>query len=92
MRKLLFIGILFVGILVAFMNIKEEQKEIRVRVIPNSDQAYDLKVKEQAKELTTLYLKEAYHVEYTTYENNIRNTMNQFEQVLKKRVKTACGS
>lgn len=87
MRKLLFIGILFVGILVAFMNIKEEQKEIRVRVIPNSDQAYDLKVKEQAKELTTLYLKEAYHVEYTTYENNIRNTMNQFEQVLKKELK-----
>ncbi|MDE5714814.1 MAG: stage II sporulation protein R [Anaeroplasmataceae bacterium] len=87
MRKLLFIGIIIMVIIVAILNIKDDKKEIRVRVIPNSDEAFDLRIKEKAKDITTYYLKEAYDKDYNTFENNIRTTMKKFESTLKKELK-----
>ena len=51
MRKLILVGIIFVFAIAVFLNFKEE-KEIRVRIIPNSDTSLDLEVKETAKDIT----------------------------------------
>ena len=56
MRKILIVGIIIAFIWVLFLNTNEE-KEIRVRVIPNSDTALDLQDKEKAKAMTICYMK-----------------------------------
>ena len=86
MRKILLVGLILVCAVMVFMK-TQETKEIRVRVIPNSDSAKDLTTKEKAKDITVCYLKEAYDKEYTTYLSNIRNTMAYFEVALKNELK-----
>ena len=83
MRKILIIGVVIVFAITLFFHFNEE-KEIRVRVIPSSDEVTDLKVKEKAKDITICYIKEAYDEDYATFCKNIRDTMNAFENVLKK--------
>ncbi len=86
MRKII-LGILIISfITVVFLNFNQE-KEIRVRVIPSSDNSYDLKVKEKAKDITICYLKEASSDSYDTYLKNIQLTLNAFELVLEKELK-----
>ncbi len=73
--------IIFIGVL--FFNLKEE-KEIRVRIIPNSDLKCDLEVKEKAKDITICYLKEAYDKDYNTYLSRMNQTIPAFQKVLEK--------
>lgn len=83
MRKLILIGIILIFGITLFLNLKEE-KEIRVRVIPNSDTSLDLQVKETAKNITICYLKEAYHPEYDSFIKNINSTKKAFKEILEK--------
>ena len=86
MRKIILAGIIILCIILGFTR-SQEEKEIRVRVIPNSDEAIDLKVKEKAKDITVCYLKEAYDTKYTTYLNNLKETLPLFESALEKELK-----
>ncbi len=63
MRKIGLGLLIIVFIVVVVLNLKED-KEIRVRIIPNSDLTCDLEVKEKAKEITICYLKEAFDEDY----------------------------
>lgn len=85
MRKIL-IGILIVACMViAIINLKEE-KEIRVRIIPNSDLKIDLDKKNKAKDITVCYLKEAYSDKYEEYLDNLKKTSESFELLLEKEI------
>lgn len=85
MRKIL-IGILIVACMViAIINLKEE-KEIRVRIIPNSDLKVDLDKKNKAKDITVCYLKEAYSDKYDEYLDNLKKTSESFELLLEKEI------
>ncbi|MDE7105897.1 MAG: stage II sporulation protein R [Anaeroplasmataceae bacterium] len=86
MRKILIVGIIILFVVMLFTK-SQEEKEIRVRIIPNSDEVADLKVKEKAKDITICYLKEAYDEDYEIYLNNIKNTMSSFENVIEKELK-----
>ena len=73
MRKLgLIIVFIFFGI--TLLNNLSKEEEIRVRVIPNSDESRDLLEKEEAKELVICYLKEAYSSDYNEFISNINKT------------------
>ena len=55
MRKFTLIFLVIISILI-YINNKEEVKEIRVRVVPNSDSEVDLLVKEDVKNIIIEYL------------------------------------
>lgn len=86
MRKIIIAGIIILCIVLVFTR-SQEEKEIRVRIIPNSDEVSDLKVKETAKDITVCYLKEAYDKEYNTYLDNLKQTLTLFESALEKELK-----
>ncbi|MDE7264624.1 MAG: stage II sporulation protein R [Anaeroplasmataceae bacterium] len=86
MRKIIIVGIVLLFGLTLFFKLQEEP-EIRVRIIPNSDEAYDLEVKEKAKTVTICYLKEAYDSNYETYVSNLRKTIPFFENALSQELK-----
>ncbi|MDE6242056.1 MAG: stage II sporulation protein R [Anaeroplasmataceae bacterium] len=83
MRKIIIAGLIILCVILIFTR-SQEKKEIRVRIIPNSDEALDLKVKEKAKNITVCYLKEAYDKEYNTYLKNLKQTISLFEAALEK--------
>lgn len=83
MRKILIVGIILLCVILIFAR-SQEEKEIRVRIIPNSDETTDLKVKEKAKNITICYLKEAYDKEYSSYLNHLNSTLPEFENLLEK--------
>ena len=86
MRKIIIAGIIILCVVMLFTR-SQAEKEIRVRIIPNSDEASDLKVKEKAKNITVCYLKEAYDKEYNTYLKNLKQTISLFEVALEKELK-----
>ncbi|MDE5855934.1 MAG: hypothetical protein K2H06_02705 [Anaeroplasmataceae bacterium] len=86
MRKIIIAGIIILCVILVFTR-SQEEKEIRVRIIPNSDEASDLKVKEKAKDITVCYLKEAYDEEYSNYLKNLKQTLLFFECALEKELK-----
>ncbi len=89
MRKLgLIIVFIFFGI--TLLNNLSKEEEIRVRVIPNSDESRDLLEKEEAKELVICYLKEAYSSDYNEFISNINKTKDDFEIMLEKVLSTDC--
>jgi len=89
MRKLgLIIVFIFFGI--TLLNNLSKEEEIRVRVIPNSDESRDLLEKEEAKELVICYLKEAYSSDYNEFISNINKTKDDFEIMLEKVLATDC--
>lgn len=83
MRKFLIVGLILLCAIMVFMK-TQEKKEIRVRVIPNSNTKEDLEIKETAKTITICYLKEAYNQEYSVYLSNLKSTISTFEAALKK--------
>ncbi len=80
MRKFLII-ILTVICLIVILNNKDE-KEIRIRIIPNSDLKKDLDIKEKAKDITICYLKNAYDKNYDIFIDNIKKTKDDFANLL----------
>lgn len=88
MRKILIGALIIACIVIAFMNLKAE-KEIRVRIIPNSDLKIDLENKNKAKDITVCYLKEAYCENYDDYLDNLRKTTKDFELLLEKELNQA---
>ena len=95
MRKILIVGIIIAFVWVLFLNMNEE-KEIRVRVIPNSDTALDLQDKEKAKAMTICYMRQAYDESYSVYLDNLNKTIPAFkdaiENELKKNVEIHLGN
>ena len=81
MRKLLFVIIIIIFIFCLFNN-SDEDKEIRVRIIPNSDSKNDLLVKENVKNAVVCYLEMIYDKTYEKYFDNINNTYNDLENKL----------
>ncbi|MCM1261053.1 MAG: hypothetical protein NC222_08960, partial [Staphylococcus sp.] len=86
MRKMIIAGMIILCVILVFTR-SQEKKEIRVRIIPNSDEVSDLKVKEKAKNITVCYLKEAYDDNYNSYLKNLKETISYFESVLEKELK-----
>lgn len=86
MRKILIAGIIILCVVMVFFRV-QEKKEIRVRIIPNSDEVSDLKVKEEAKNITICYLKKAYDENYNSYLDNLKKTISSFEMALEKELK-----
>ncbi|MBD5391067.1 hypothetical protein HDR67_03590 [bacterium] len=85
MRKFLIAGLVVLCGIFIFMR-TQETKEIRVRVIPNSNTTEDLKIKEKAKNITICYLKEAYDQEYSIYLSNLKSTTSSFQYILEKEI------
>lgn len=83
MRKIGLGLLIIVFIVVVILNLKED-KEIRVRIIPNSDLTCDLEVKEKAKEITICYLKEAFDENYDVYISRMQKTIPSFQKILEK--------
>lgn len=83
MRKLILGGVIIIFAITVFLNLNKE-KEIRVRIIPNSDTSLDLNEKETAKTITLCYLKNAYDEEYKVFIQNINFTKKEFEKILEK--------
>lgn len=86
MRKFLIVGLILLCVIMMIMK-TQEKKEIRVRVVPNSNTKEDLEIKESAKTITICYLKEAYDPEYSVYLSNLKSTISTFESVLEKELK-----
>lgn len=85
MRKfiLIIIALLFI---ISLINIHDGKEEIRVRIIPNSNSGVDLSLKEKAKSITCCYLNKVYDSNYNECINNIKMTMDEFEDVLTKEI------
>lgn len=83
MRKLLLVLLVIACLVIGLQQLNRE-KEIRVRIIPNSDHSSDLEIKEKAKDITVCYLKEAYDKDYDIYLDNLSKTKNSFELLLEK--------
>lgn len=86
MRKII-IFLLVVCCLAIYIN-KDSDREIRVRVIPNSDSSNDLVIKNEVKDCTIVYLRELYSSNYDEYLSNINTTMNGFEGLLENTFNT----
>lgn len=79
MRKLLFVIVLVVAFLSFIISVNDKEKEIRVRIIPSSNNSYDLEVKEEVKELVLDYLSLIYDKDYEECKNNINQTYKELE-------------
>ena len=77
MKKIIFILLIIICGLMVINNIKED-KELRVRIIPNSNDRKDLSNKEKVKSFTICYLEEIYDKDYKKYINNINDTIDSF--------------
>ena len=76
-------------IIFSFHNISKDD-EIRVRVIPNSNEEYDILLKEKVKDCVILYLKEAYSEEYEQFVYNVKKTMMDFNRILNEKFEIVC--
>ena len=79
MRKLLFVIVLVIAFLSFIINVNYEEKEIRVRVIPNSNNSSDLEIKEDVKDLVLDYMALIYDKNYEQCKNNINETYKELE-------------
>ena len=86
MRKTLFIILLIVCIIVMINNLGDDNKEIRVRIIPNSNSDIDLLKKQTAKNITICFLSEAYDENYNSYTENIEKGINYLEEVIEEQL------
>ena len=86
MRKIIFIILLVVCIVVMINNRIDINKEIRVRIVPNSNSESDLLNKQTVKNITICFLSEAYDNDYNIYTNNIVNGIDYLEEVLENEV------
>jgi stage II sporulation protein R len=82
MRKLILFVVIILFILTIVNNEKDE--EIRVRIIPNSNNEYDLKIKNKVKESVVYYLYNIYEEEYENYKKNIINSIDGLEKIISK--------
>ncbi len=80
MRKGLFIAI--VVLFLVCLITKEDKKEIRVRIIPNSNSAIDINTKYEVKEVVNAYLLRVYDEEYDRCVDNIKNTLPMLNKTL----------
>ena len=87
MRKILFILIIIVCVVVMINNIGDNNKEIRVRIVPNSNEVDDLQEKQIVKDITICYLKEAYDEDYNIYINNIEKGKLKLKEVIVEIIK-----
>ncbi len=83
MRKLIIVLLVIACLVIGLQQLNRE-KEIRVRIIPNSDTASDLETKEKAKDITVCYLKKAYDKDYDVYLDHLSKTKKSFELLLEK--------
>ena len=85
MRKVLII-FLFIICVVVLIN-KEEKQEIKVRIIPNSNDKEDMEIKEEVKNAIIYYLELIYDEDYDIYIDNINKTYKQAEKIISEKNK-----
>lgn len=81
MRKIILVIIVVLAI-ITFLAREDEEKEIRVRIIPNSQSQSDLEVKNQIKGIVLSYLDIVYDSNYNECYANIKNTYKDLEYTL----------
>ena len=86
MRKTTFIILVIVCIIIMINNIGDDNKEIRVRIIPNSNGEKDLYEKQIVKNVVICYLKEAYDENYNYYIDNINSKLQYLENVIAENI------
>jgi len=87
MRKLLFVVIVVLAFLSLTFRLNNKEEEIRVRIIPNSNEAIDIDVKENVKSIVIDYLKLVYNENYEMCCNNINNKIDELELDLANKFK-----
>ncbi len=83
MKKTVIVIIILI-FLVAFFLKEPASKEIRTRIIPNSNSEIDLKEKEEVKEIVIKFLKENYNKDKEKYINNINKNVSKLKNETKK--------
>lgn len=81
MRKIVLGIIVIFFVVTVFMNFNKNE-EIRVRIIPNSNNLEDLEIKEELKDIVICYLSNIYDEDYDRYFDNINKTYKKLEDVL----------
>ncbi len=84
MRKIITISLMILICVFFAIKVFDYDDEIRVRVIPNSNNVEDLKIKSEVQTITVKYLEECYHSEYKKYKYNILKSMDNFNKKLEK--------
>ena len=83
MRKILLMIVIIIFLVCIFY---DEQEEIRVRIVPNSDSKEDLEIKEIVKNITVCYLKEAYDNDFNKYKDNINKSINYLKEIIDNKI------
>ena len=69
-------------IIAVTININNKKEEIRVRIIPNSDEKEDILLKEKVKSAVIYYLDRIYVEDYDEYVNNINQSLINLENII----------
>ena len=81
MRKIVLIILVVICLAVYFFR-EAEPEEIRVRIIPNSNQTADIEKKEEVKDVVLCYLSMVYDSSYEQCMSNIHKTYQELEKSL----------
>lgn len=82
MRKRFIFLLILILSLFLMIRLLDNEQELRVRIIPNSNSEEDIQVKEEVKEEVILFLKENYSNYYNTYVENINDNLEVFNTKL----------
>lgn len=82
MRKRFIIFIILILSLLLIIRLLDNEQELRVRIIPNSNSEEDIQIKEEVKEKVILFLEENYSNYYNTYVENINDNLDVFNTKL----------
>ena len=82
MRRTLLIILVIVCFIVMIKGIKDDEQEIRVRIIPNSNNQGDLENKQIVKDVIVSYLYNAYDEEYFVFTDNIEKGLEYLQVIV----------
>ncbi len=84
-RKYLIIIFIIIALFFVFINKETSNSEIRVRVVPASNEECDLKIKEEVVLIVRDFLYENYNENKNKYINNINLSLNEFKNDLNEK-------
>lgn len=82
MRKRFIILLILILSIFLIIRLLNNEEELRVRVIPNSNNEEDAQIKEEVIEIVIMFLEENYSNSYNTYIENINNNLDAFNTKL----------
>lgn len=81
MKKIIIVFISIIFFISLFIN-NNSNEEIRVRIVPNSNNIYDKEIKEDVKKIVIGYLASINRKDYNECLNNIKNNLYKLEDLL----------